>query len=183
MRTGRAVLGAFAVVLALTACKGKEKGSSASGGALQENLEQSKNAEAKVNLGMLAKGMQAAYDAESLDTAVLAPGHATAVLHTLCAGSSKPVPESLASVDGKKYQSSRAEWTADAARDAGFACAKFDVSDPQYFQYELKSDGTEFTAYARRPVGTEIVEFSLTGKVVNGTLNVAPSVSETRKAR
>jgi type II secretory pathway pseudopilin PulG len=46
--------------------------------------------------------------------------------------SSHKVPASMADVSGKKYQSTATDWTGDPA----FACAHFEVSTPQYFQYE-----------------------------------------------
>jgi len=148
-------------------------------------LEENRNAEARMNLGEIAKAMRAAFEEERMTSGTLAAGQSAEIKHELCGSTSKPVPESLADVDGKKYQSSVSEWKVDAARNAGFACLKFNLPSPQYFQYEVKSDPSrgEFTAYARRPVGGEILELSISGKVQSGVLNVAPSIGETRKPR
>ncbi len=45
--------------------------------------------------------------------------------------SSRPVPASLASVRGMKYQSARSDW-----EDEAFVCAGFARTVPQYFQYQ-----------------------------------------------
>jgi hypothetical protein len=59
--------------------------------------------------------------------------------------SAPPVPPTLSDVGGKKYMSSPAEWSA-----ATYACAHFDMSTPQYFQYEWqKVSATEGKAFAR----------------------------------
>lgn len=50
--------------------------------------------------------------------------------------SSLPVPASLASVAGKKYQSAANEWS-----DAAFVCAGLSLSEPQYFQYQWVQAG------------------------------------------
>jgi type IV pilus assembly protein PilA len=47
--------------------------------------------------------------------------------------SAPPVPSDLASVSGKKYQSSPSEWSAPA-----YTCTSFTLTDPQYFQYEYR---------------------------------------------
>lgn len=47
--------------------------------------------------------------------------------------SAPPVPSDLASLSGKKYQSSASEWSAPA-----YTCSGFTLSDPQYFQYEYR---------------------------------------------
>lgn len=51
--------------------------------------------------------------------------------------SSRPVPATLGQVSGLKYQSGTLDWA-----EAAYTCASFNLSDPQYFQYqwELKSD-------------------------------------------
>jgi hypothetical protein len=59
--------------------------------------------------------------------------------------SAPPVPASLSDVSGKKYQSSPSEWSPPA-----YACAKFGITMPQYFQYEwVRTDATNGKAIAR----------------------------------
>ena len=60
--------------------------------------------------------------------------------------SSHKVPASLAQVSGKKYMSTASDWTGDPA----FACAAFEMSTPQYFQYqwELTKPGKEGVVHA-----------------------------------
>ena len=103
-------------------------------------------------------------------------------------GSAKPVPASLAAVtDGKKYQSSPAEWKGEDPT-MGFTCVRFVMDSPQWWQYEVVTDspgsavGNKFVAYARRQVGKEIIEFSLTGVLgAGGMLSISPSIAETKK--
>jgi hypothetical protein len=59
--------------------------------------------------------------------------------------SSSPVPASFAAVAAKKYQSAPTEWS-----EPAHTCARFSMSDPQYFQYtwELTAPGAG-TLHAR----------------------------------
>lgn len=75
-----------------------------------------KEAEGRAGVGALAKGV-AACSAGSLPP------------------STPPVPATLGSIRGSKYQSAPAEWTAEAFRCAGFA-----LGTPQYFQYQWRRD-------------------------------------------
>lgn len=54
-----------------------------------------------------------------------------------------PVPPHLASVSGRKYQSSPGDWSDDA-----FACAKFSLAMPQYYQYQWVRE-SETTGFVR----------------------------------
>jgi len=97
----------------------------------------------------------------------------------LCASASSPVPASVQ--HGMKYQSSTSEWTVDEGRDAGFACIKFMMTMPQYYQYDYQSTGSEMTGIARGDLTADGVEsrFELQGKVSDGRLLLSPSLLET----
>lgn len=100
----------------------------------------------------------------------------------LCASASATVPASLASVKGKKYQSTPREWEANRARNAGFACLRFEMSAPQYFVYGYTAqggskpgDGFEATATADLSGNGELTRLHTTGRITPaGTLEVTP---------
>lgn len=60
---------------------------------------------------------------------------------TMCPSASSPVPASIADVTAKKYQSSPADWQTDARTKGGFACLGFELTVPQYFQYDYRVVG------------------------------------------
>jgi type IV pilus assembly protein PilA len=53
-------------------------------------------------------------------------------------GTSQPVPASLSDVQGKKWQSTPADWS-----EPAFSCAGFNMSGPQYFQYRWQLRGPD----------------------------------------
>lgn len=133
---------------------------------VRKYISASKTAEAQVTVRTLAM---------DADTAFAADGK-------LCDSASAPVPTTMAAVSAKKYLSSPSDWSADAAKNAGFACLKFEKSEPQYYQYDYKKSGpSEFAAVAHGDLDGNGVtsEFKLTGQVVGTTVNIAPTVMET----
>ena len=134
-------------------------------------IANAKTAEAKNALGQLGKDAITAYEGEGL----------TDGARHLCASASSPVPANRTAVSGKKYQSSRDEWMKDEARNAGFACLKFEMTAPQYFQYEYTATATGFTARAHGDLNGDgkFSTFELKGEVQNGHLVVAPVITET----
>jgi hypothetical protein len=63
--------------------------------------------------------------------AALASGIAQCTTGATLPPTSRAVPPSLESVRGMKYQSVPAEW-----QEQAYACARFRLADPQYFQYQ-----------------------------------------------
>jgi type IV pilus assembly protein PilA len=149
-------------------------------------LASSKTAEARDNLGNLSKAASAAYDREKLSSnQVLAPGGTTNVLKSLCATAGSTVPTSSASVQGKKYQSSPAEWKAGSATE-GWQCLKFEINAPQYYMYSYGAptttgNGATFTATANGDLNNDgtFSTFTMSGSVASGALLLAPTVAET----
>lgn len=96
-------------------------------------LAASKQSEATVSVMQLAHGMLACAEKRTAEGLPPLPP------------SSKPVPDSLSKVSGKKYMSSSTDWEQDA-----FQCASFSLSYPQYFQYQwvLEAGGRTGTAQA-----------------------------------
>jgi len=136
-------------------------------------IANAKTAEAKNTLGQLAKLAAASYEAES----VAGDG---AVKRRLCPSASSPVPADRMAVSGKKYMSTSAEWQRDLSANAGFACLRFEMSTPQYFQFEYASTETGFTVRARGDLDANGVfsMYELKGQIVDGHVVIAPSILE-----
>ena len=137
---------------------------------VRKYISNAKSAEARNALGQIAKDAVAAYETESEDGK-----------RHLCASASEPVPAERSSIRGHYYQSSRADWERDAKREAGFACLKFEMTAPQYFQYEYEATAAGFTARAHGDLDGDgqVSTFVISGQVVNGRLLIAPSIAET----
>jgi type IV pilus assembly protein PilA len=129
---------------------------------VRKYIANSKTAEAKNSLGQISKDASSAFAREGMNPALLAAGATTAVVNRLCL-SGNAVPAAMASVQGRKYQSSPGEWTTGQPTtgpnnaNEGFACLKFSMAEPQYYQYNYVSTatlagnavGTTFTATAQ----------------------------------
>ena len=137
---------------------------------VRKYISNAKSAEARNALGQIAMAAVAAYETELAD----GPRH-------LCASASEPVPAERSSIRGHYYQSSRADWERDAKREAGFACLKFELIAPQYFQYEYEATATGFTARAHGDLNGDgrVSTFVVSGQVVNGHVVTSPSIAET----
>jgi type IV pilus assembly protein PilA len=148
----------------------------------------SKTAEARNSLGQLSKDAATAYEKESIANGILTRGSSTAVVRKLCASASATVPSSVTSVKGRKYQSNPTEWKVDAPTNAGFACLKYEMDQPQYYMYSYSTSGTSslgssFTASAQGDLNGDGVTslFQVTGSIGNGfVLNIAPTILEVR---
>jgi type IV pilus assembly protein PilA len=158
---------------------------------VQKYLLNAKTAEAKEGIGRIAKDASSAYDRENMDSTVLGLTSSTGVSHVLC-GASTTVPATLTSIQGKKYQSSPADWMAGSA-SVGWMCLKFTMKDPQYFAYTYNAataatgtDGSTFQAVAQGDLNGDAKaysSFSLGGKIQTAStgglvLTVAPTFSE-----
>ena len=130
-------------------------------------IANAKTAEARNALGMMARSTVSAWEGSELPVAS----------RTLCPSVRAPIPTTLAAVAGKKYQSTPTEWQA----DPGFSCLAFEMTMPQYYQYDYASAGNEFTAKANGDLDADGVpaKFELPGKVVDGAVVLSPSISET----
>lgn len=175
--------GAIALVIALVIVVALVFG----GGALaalgiygaRKYLAAAKTAEAVDTVSVIAKDAVAAYERESFTSSVRSRG-STVIQQRLCPSASRPVPASLALVRGRKYRSSAMDWNADEATNAGFYCLKFELSDPQYYQYDYGTvgDGTHpgdsFTASAVGDLDDDgkTSSFTLTGSVSGGLVTL-----------
>ena len=135
---------------------------------VRKYLVNAKTAEARATLGEIARDAAAAYERDG----------------KLCPSASAPVPSSIASVRGMKYQSAPGEWQVDGTRNAGFACLRFSMDVPQYFQYSYtvsKTNPDAFEAVAHGDLNGDGVEstFRVRGVVQGGALKIAPNMEET----
>jgi type IV pilus assembly protein PilA len=153
---------------------------------VRKYLANAKTAEARNSLGQLAKDSAAEYERESMQSTVLAIGTSAALSRSLCASATTTVPAAATSIQGKKYQSSVAEWNVDAAANAGFACLKFSMDAPQYYMYGYTAtttlgSGQTFTGTAAGDLNGDGITslFSITGTVNAAlALNIAPNMAE-----
>jgi type IV pilus assembly protein PilA len=148
---------------------------------VRKYLLNAKTAEARNAIGQMAKDAKTAYERESMSATVLTAAGSVGVSNNLCTSGSKPVPATIASVKGAKYQSSAAEWAVDAATPGkGFACLKFAVSDPQYYMYTYNATATTFDAIANGDLDGNSTQssFTISGLIVSGVVNVSPNIAE-----
>jgi type IV pilus assembly protein PilA len=144
----------------------------------------SKTAEARNNIGRMAKDAAAAFNREIMDGTLLDPRTATDVSSRLCAAATSPVPASADDIKGRKYQSSPDEWQ-DGTSAQGWRCLKFSLETPQYFQYDyaatLADDGVDSTfsaiAHGNLDADDDLSTFQLDGKVIKGAESGALAVS------
>jgi type IV pilus assembly protein PilA len=156
---------------------------------VRKYVTNSKTAEARNSLGAIGQGAAAAFEKESMGTIVLAGQTSAGMSRRLCPSASTTVPATSASISGKKYQSSYAAWNVDQPTNAGFACLKFTMDQPQYYMYGYtltgvgSSVGDSFTATAQGDLNGDgtLSLFQLNGTVGNGSvLNLAPNLLEVR---
>jgi len=145
-------------------------------------LLSAKTAEAKNAIGQMAKDAKAAFERESMASVVLGAGSSTRVVHNLCTDAPAPVPDSIAKVNGMKYQSKVTDWG--GSQTAGFICLRFTMDDPQYYMYDYKGTTGEtgsFTAFGYGDLNGDGVTstFSLRGAVTSGVVHVSPNFTET----
>jgi type IV pilus assembly protein PilA len=158
------------------------------GYSVRKYLSSAKTAEAKNSVGQMAKDAKTAFERESMAAAILSAGTGSQLATNLCTSASRRVPNNATDVQGKKYQSTNADWGFDASTPGkGFSCLKFQVTDPQYYMYDYVgtsgSAGT-FTASASGDLdGNGIMStFSILGGVTGGYVFVSPSILEVNPA-
>jgi type IV pilus assembly protein PilA len=156
---------------------------------VRKYIANAKTAEAKNSLGQIGKDAVTAFEGERMSAAVLAEGTQTAIIRQQCqTGTTQKIPTALTAIDGKKYQSSKLDWSnaTDVQTNKGWPCLKFEMTAPQYYQYDYSSDatgvapGTTFAAIATGNLNgdTAYSTFSMLGSIQNGRLTVAPSIGE-----
>jgi prepilin-type N-terminal cleavage/methylation domain-containing protein len=116
---------------------------------LRRHVANAKSAEARAALGAIGKGAARALEREASTSGVLTAGTSGVVSRRLCLSATAVVPVDLASIRGRKYQSSGAAGQDfhkdDSAIHTGFACTRFEMMNPQSYQYNYVSDATSST--------------------------------------
>lgn len=155
-------VGLFFIVLAVLAVSG-----------VRRYVSLAKTAEGLNAVGAISKDAVAAYERD------------TEGGPALCGSAPHPVPRSASDIAGKKYMSTPSDWT-DGPSEAGFACLRFEMTMPQYYQYDYTSTGPQgrFTAMAKGDLDGdgELSEISLDGEVDRSTktVRVAPVPKQVR---
>jgi type IV pilus assembly protein PilA len=156
---------------------------------VRKYVANAKTTEARNSLGMIAADAVMAYERESMAGKTLSLTTSSGASRKLCASASATVPAAAVSVQGKKYQSTQAEWSVDSASNAGFACLKFTMDAPQYYMYSYALTGTgstagdSYTASAQGDLNGDGVQslFQISGKIsTTYVLNTAPNLVEVR---
>jgi type IV pilus assembly protein PilA len=153
---------------------------------VRKYIANAKTAEAKNSLGQIGKDAVTAFEGERMSAAVLPEGEQTAVIRQLCqTGTTIAVPSVVGNIDGKKYQSTKADWsnTTDVSTNAGWPCLKFEMTAPQYYQYSYTASGTSTGSFSATAVGnlngdTAYSTFTMLGAIESGRLKLAPSIGE-----
>jgi type IV pilus assembly protein PilA len=152
---------------------------------VRKYVASAKTSEARNSLGQLSKDASAAFDREGMAGSVLALGAQAGASNQLCPSTSA-IPTATASIKGKKYQSNPTEW----ASNAGWACLKFQMKDPQYYRYQYTTSGTgaigdSFTGSAQGDLNGDgsTSTFTIGGKVQGQAgggveLTIAPNITE-----
>ncbi len=153
---------------------------------VRKYIANAKTAEAKNSIGQMGKDAVAAFENEGMAGTVLAENTSTAVIRHLCGTASATVPPAQASIQGKKYQSTKSDWSnaADVAGPKGFPCIHFEMTAPQYYMYNYSASGTvgtsgetmAATAQGDLNGDTTLSLFELDGKIqASGRLTLAPN--------
>jgi type IV pilus assembly protein PilA len=157
---------------------------------VRKYIANAKTAEAKNSLGQVGKDAVTAFEGERMSATVLAEAATTGIIRSMCASGAAAtgVPAAPASIQGKKYQSSKADWSnaADVIANAGYPCLKFEMTAPQYYQYKYvatgaSTNGDSFLATANGDLNgdTTLSTFTIAGTIQNGRLTLGPSIGET----
>lgn len=155
---------------------------------VRKYLANAKTAEARNSLGQISKDAITAYEKEAMAGSILGQGTSTGILRAVCDSATATVPSTSDGIKGKKYQpdtSPGKDWSTDSLTNKGFSCLKFSMDQPQYYMYNytagsVASGSDTFTATANGDLNGDgtLSTFSIVGAVQNGSLNVAPSLTE-----
>ena len=110
---------------------------------------------------------------------MLTVGTVNAPVHALCGSAKNTVPAAASSIRNMKYVSRPDEWGGSPTE--GWRCLKFEMSEPQFYMYGYKSDGTSFTVTAQGDLDGDgkLSTFEHGGKVSGGTVMLNPTMKET----
>ena len=165
---------------------------------VRKYLATSKTAEATNTIGAMNRMAVAAYERESAPSEILVGQSSATAVHVLCKASTA-VPAALAAIANKKYTANPATGVdyhiGPALNDTGWVCLKFEMSEPQYFQYSYNAGATcaagltapaglpgggDWTSCANGDLNGDAVrsKFGAGGKVVSGQAITATEIQE-----
>jgi len=159
---------------------------------VRKYVSNAKTAEARNSLGQIGKDATTAFEREAMAGVVMGAGNTTSASRALCNGvAADAVPAAIPK--SQKYQSNPAignDWSKGVATNSDWACLKFDMTAPQYYEYTYLSDGVQtaptvegtfFSATANGDLNGDGVNstFLLLGSVINHQLFIAPNLLET----
>ena len=151
---------------------------------VKKYLTNAKTGEAKNNLGRLGKDAVSAYERETMDATLAAPGQGSDAVHQLCTTATASVPATEPA--GKKIQPNPTDWNAGLTSVDGWRCLKFSVNEPLYYQYNYDATapatatGT-FTASAVGDLngdGSKYSTWQCRGGILNGAARLATTMDE-----
>ena len=156
---------------------------------VRKYIANAKTAEARNSLGQIAKDAAAAVEREKGTQAILTAGttfgpHACVLRGRRCQCSSV-LTGGTASVKGQKYQSKASEW-AQGSATSEWQCLKFQLEEPQYYEYEYACTATDassggFTATAHGDLNGDgnPSTFVIQGAAYSGAVAISPNIQET----
>jgi len=155
---------------------------------VRKYIANAKSAEARNSLGQIGKDAVTAYEGEHMSAAIMGQGTSTSIIRELCqTGNTKSIPSAKGSIQGAKYQSTKADWSdlADVGSNAGWPCLKFEMTAPQYYMYTYgaagtSADGASFSALAEGDLNGDgnTSQFKMLGEIQSSRLTLAPSIGE-----
>jgi type IV pilus assembly protein PilA len=154
---------------------------------VRKYISNTKTTEARNALGRMSNAAIVAYENEAMQSPVLSPGSSSAITRALCKSASASVPSSSSPIQGRKYQSTNADWSTDAAGNSGFSCLHFTIDQPQYYMYSYSISGSgvnvgdSFISLANGDLNGDgmMSTFSITGAINSAfVINLAPNMLE-----
>jgi type IV pilus assembly protein PilA len=156
---------------------------------VRKYIANAKTAEARNSLGQIAKDAAAAVEREKGTQAILVAGNNSNLMRAFCSGSgattSVPTGGGGGTPKGQKYQSKSSEW-AQGSPIAEWQCLKFQLEEPQYYEYEYACSATDaasgsFSVTAHGDLNGDAVlsTFLISGAAYNGAVAISPNIQET----
>lgn len=144
-------------------------------------VNNAKTTEARSAVARIAKDATTAYQRPRAEGTVLAAGASAAFSNQMCPDATL-TPATVPA--GAKYQSTAAQWN-----QAGWACLRFSMTDPQQYSYDYQvsattGDGATFNAIANGDLDGDstLSTFQMDGQIVaaqDNALLVSPNLIET----
>jgi type IV pilus assembly protein PilA len=152
---------------------------------VRKYIANAKTAEARNSLGQIAKDAATAAEREKGTTTMLGPAGTSSLMRSFCASAGNTVPTGGVAPQGQKYQSQKTDWGSGDAL-TGWQCLKFELEEPQYYEYEYTSQNTSaisgsFLAVAHGDLNGDTTPstFSVYGSAENGQIAISPNIQET----